>query len=491
MRRSSRSPAARIRLMCAIGRCKSDDPDEEDVQLDDAILAAVDELCARRPGRHARLSPRRARDPRDVREALRKHHPPGAEILPLFARLSADEQMKVFQPHRPPTHRAGDQRRRDVAHGARHPLRHRSRARPDQPVRPADEGAAAADRADQPGQRQPARRSLRPRRAGRLRAAVFSEEDFISRAAVHRAGNPADEPRQRHPADEGAAARRRAGTFPFVEPPDYRAIRDGYQTLHELGAIDERNELTEIGRQLRDLPIDPRIGRMILAGDRENCLDEMLIIASALQRAGSARAADGQAAGRRRPRTVSRRAIGFPRLSQALGFLSRAGRESVEKPDAEDGQDELSFVRPHARMARHAPAAAPGDGGEWADSAQSTCGTAAFGSATEGGGTAASQVRPAPSRAAQRPPRQHRPEDRCPRIHRCAKHEAVHLPGLRPLSRQTPVDRRGGTGRNDAAVCPQRRADSAGMDRAFGGAPGQSQLYRSALAGEDRTGNGV
>jgi ATP-dependent helicase HrpA len=70
--------------------------------------------------------------------------------------------------------------------------------------------------------------------------------------------------------------------FPFVEPPDYRLIKDGYQTLHELGAINDRNELTEIGRFLAKLPIDPRIGRIILAGDRENCIDEMLILAAAL-----------------------------------------------------------------------------------------------------------------------------------------------------------------------------------------------------------------
>ena len=70
--------------------------------------------------------------------------------------------------------------------------------------------------------------------------------------------------------------------FPFVEPPDYRSIRDGYQTLHELGAIDERNELTPMGYQLARLPADPRIGRMVLAARDENCLDEVLVIAAAL-----------------------------------------------------------------------------------------------------------------------------------------------------------------------------------------------------------------
>jgi ATP-dependent helicase HrpA len=70
--------------------------------------------------------------------------------------------------------------------------------------------------------------------------------------------------------------------FPFVEPPDYRAVRDGYATLHELGAIDEHNELTPLGYSLARLPVDPKIARMILAARDEGCMDEVLIIASAL-----------------------------------------------------------------------------------------------------------------------------------------------------------------------------------------------------------------
>jgi len=70
--------------------------------------------------------------------------------------------------------------------------------------------------------------------------------------------------------------------FPFIEPPDYRMIRDGYATLHELGAIDEANELTDIGWALARIPIDPKLGRMILAAGDESCLEEVLIIAAAL-----------------------------------------------------------------------------------------------------------------------------------------------------------------------------------------------------------------
>jgi len=70
--------------------------------------------------------------------------------------------------------------------------------------------------------------------------------------------------------------------FPFIEPPLGRAVVDGYQLLQELGAVDEDKQLTKLGRELATLPLDPRIGRMILAGRDHLCLTEMLIIASAL-----------------------------------------------------------------------------------------------------------------------------------------------------------------------------------------------------------------
>jgi len=71
--------------------------------------------------------------------------------------------------------------------------------------------------------------------------------------------------------------------FPFLDPPKPASIRDGYSTLFELGAIDEQNRLTDIGRQISRLPVDPRIARMILAAHDENCLHEILVIAAALE----------------------------------------------------------------------------------------------------------------------------------------------------------------------------------------------------------------
>ncbi len=70
--------------------------------------------------------------------------------------------------------------------------------------------------------------------------------------------------------------------FPFVEPPPGRAISDGYQLLAELNAVDSRNELTPIGHELAKLPLDPRVGRMLLAAREQQCLRELLVIAAAL-----------------------------------------------------------------------------------------------------------------------------------------------------------------------------------------------------------------
>ena len=70
--------------------------------------------------------------------------------------------------------------------------------------------------------------------------------------------------------------------FPFLDPPPKKAVEEGYRVLEELSAIDERGELTEIGQKLARLPLDPRLGRMILGGEREGSLAEVLVIASAL-----------------------------------------------------------------------------------------------------------------------------------------------------------------------------------------------------------------
>ena len=256
-----------------------DTPDELDLGFPDALLHAVDELCGMGRG-DILIFLSGERDIRMSAQLLRKSRPGIGEIVPLYARLSADEQMKVFKPH---------QGRRIVLStnvaetsltvpGIRYVI---------------DPGYARISRYSSRNKVQrlqiervsQASADQRKGRCGRVEAGVcirmYSEEDFANRAQY-------TDPEILRTHLAGVILRMKAlglgdiGEFPFVEPPDYRAIRDGFQTLHELGAIDDRNELTDIGRSLSRLPIDPRVGRMIIAGEEEHCLKEMLIIASAL-----------------------------------------------------------------------------------------------------------------------------------------------------------------------------------------------------------------
>ena len=258
---------------------EAEEPDEEDVEMIDAILAAVDELAREGPG-DVLVFLSGEREIRETAEALRKHHPPETEILPLYARLSAEEQMRVFVPHN---------RRRIVlatnvaetsltvpgikyvidpglARISRYAPRTKVQRLPIEPI----SRASASQRAG---------------RCGRVSEGIcirlYSEEDFNKRdeftdPEILRT-NLASVILQMKSLRLGEVA-----SFPFVEPPEPRMIRDGYATLHELGAVDAHNELTPIGRELARLPVDPRIGRMILAARDEDCMDEVLIIAAAL-----------------------------------------------------------------------------------------------------------------------------------------------------------------------------------------------------------------
>ncbi len=117
--------------------------------------------------------------------------------------------------------------------------------------------------------------------------------------------------------------------FPFLDPPKPEAVRDGYRTLVELGAIDAKGELTEIGRQLSRLPIDPRFGRMILAAAEEGCLHEVLIIAAALAvQDPRERPLEKQEAADACHAVLADAAVRFRRLSEALGLLPQAESRS-------------------------------------------------------------------------------------------------------------------------------------------------------------------
>ncbi len=253
--------------------------EEPEYEQEQAIVRAVDELWRNGPG-DTLIFLSGEREIRNTAEALRKHHPRGAQILPLYARLSAEEQMKVFVPHEHPRLILAT----NVAEtsltvpGIKYVI---------------DAGTARISRFGGRGSVQrlpiePISRASADQRKGRcgrtspgICVRLYSEEDYQQRPEFTdpeiRRTNLASVILQMKALRLG-----RIEDFPFLDPPDYRQIRDGYQTLHELGAIDERNELTAIGRMLSRLPIDPRLGRMILAAAERKCLDEVLIIASAL-----------------------------------------------------------------------------------------------------------------------------------------------------------------------------------------------------------------
>jgi ATP-dependent helicase HrpA len=127
--------------------------------------------------------------------------------------------------------------------------------------------------------------SQRAGRCGRVASGIcirlYDEEDFNTRPAF-------TDPEIRRSNLAAVILRMQAlglgevEDFPFLEAPDPRAVSDGFQLLEELGAVDEARTLTPLGKQLAQLPIDPRIARMILAAQQENCLSEALVIASAL-----------------------------------------------------------------------------------------------------------------------------------------------------------------------------------------------------------------
>jgi len=247
--------------------------------LIDAVTDAVDEACRIGSGDVLVFLPGE-REIRDTAEALRKHHPPHVEILPLFARLSAQEQERVFK--------ASNARRivlaTNVAEtsltvpGIRYVVdaglarvkRYSYRNKVEQlQIEPIAQSAA----------------NQRAGRCGRVAAGVcirlYEEQDYLLRPKF-------TEPEILRSSLASVILRMKSlrltdvETFPFIEPPPGRAIADGYQLLQELGAVDDANLLTPLGKQLAKLPLDPRVGRMILAALENVCLTEVLIIAAAL-----------------------------------------------------------------------------------------------------------------------------------------------------------------------------------------------------------------
>ena len=252
---------------------------KEQRDLMDAIVDAVDELARIGPGDVLVFLPGE-REIRDAAEALRKHHPPHVEILPLFARLSAQEQERVFKTTNArrivlatnvaETSLTVPGIRYVVDAGTARVKRYSYRNKVEQlQVEPVAQSAA----------------NQRAGRCGRVAAGVcirlYDEQDYLQRPKF-------TEPEILRSSLAAVILKMKSlrlgdvEAFPFIEAPLGRAIADGYQLLQELGAVDDAKELTALGRQLAKLPLDPRVGRMILAGRDHQCLHEMLVIASAL-----------------------------------------------------------------------------------------------------------------------------------------------------------------------------------------------------------------
>lgn len=264
-----------------------DDPDIEDQELIPAILESIDALWLDAGPGDTLIFLTGERDIRETAEALRKHHPPNVDILPLYARLSGEEQMRVFTPHvRPRIVLATNVAETSLTvPGIKYVidpgLARISRYSPRTKVQRLPIEAVSQASADQ-----------RKGRCGRVAAGIcvrlYSETDFNARPAY-------TDPEILRTNLASVILQMKANRlgnveeFPFLDPPDHRQIRDGYATLHELGAIDEENNLTELGRTIARLPIDPRLARMILAAADEaqvlrdrTLVDDVLIIVAAL-----------------------------------------------------------------------------------------------------------------------------------------------------------------------------------------------------------------
>jgi ATP-dependent helicase HrpA len=252
--------------------------------LEEGIVAAAEDLWRAGPGDILVFLPgeREIRETADLLRAslARRPYASNVEVLPLYARLSIAEQQRVFAPSGgrrivlatnvaetsltvPGIHYVIDS---GMARVRRYSLRNKVTLLQIEKIAQ----AAAEQRAG---------------RCGRVAAGVcvrlYSEEDFKARPRftdpeILRSSLAAVILRMAA-LDLGEVA-----AFPFLEAPGSRAIADGYQLLHELSAVDARRELSPLGRELAQLPVDPRIGRMILAARDNGCLAEVLVIASAL-----------------------------------------------------------------------------------------------------------------------------------------------------------------------------------------------------------------
>ena len=248
--------------------------------VNDAIVAAVDEITRQDPRGDVLMFLPGEREIRDAHQALERRKYRETEVLPLYARLSARDQDRVFNP--------GPKRRLVLATNVAETSLTVPRIR-----YVIDPGYARVKRYS-PRQKldrlhvepiSQASANQRKGRCGRIAEGIcyrlYGEADFHARAEF-------TDPEIRRSSLAGVILRMlqlglgRIEDFPFLEPPDERAIADGWQQLSELGAVDKDRRLTSIGRQMARLPVDVKLARMLVAAQQHRCLREMIVIAAFL-----------------------------------------------------------------------------------------------------------------------------------------------------------------------------------------------------------------
>ncbi|MGK5676925.1 ATP-dependent RNA helicase HrpA [Micromonospora sp. URMC 106] len=280
----------RYRPLVEVAEGEDDGDDEENVRDQiQAIGDAVEELAAEGPGDVLVFlsGEREIRDTADALGKLVEKKPAlrGTEILPLYARLSTAEQHRVFAPHAgrrvvlatnvAETSLTVPGIKYVVDPGTARISRYSSRLKVQRlPIEPVSQASA----------------NQRKGRCGRTSDGIcirlYDEQDFLSRPEftdpeILRT-NLASVILQMTAIGLGDIA-----AFPFIDPPDRRNITDGVNLLHELGALDPTEadpakRLTPLGRRLAQLPVDPRLARMVVEGERNGCATEVMVIAAAL-----------------------------------------------------------------------------------------------------------------------------------------------------------------------------------------------------------------
>ena len=411
--------------------------EDADRDQEDAIADAVHELQREGPG-DVLVFLSGEREIRDTADVLSGRLRSDVEILPLYARLSAAEQQRVFRPHSrrrvvlatnvaetsltvPGIHYVVDP---GTARISRYSARLKVQRLPIEPV-----SQASADQ----------RKGRCGRTADGICIRLYSEEDFEERPRF------TDPEIQRTSLASVILQMAAAGLgdiedFPFLDPPDRRQVRDGILLLEELGALRD-GRLTKLGRRLADLPVDPRMGRMVLEADRLGCADRGHRHRRRAVDPGPARAAVGQdRAGRPVARPVRRRGVGLHLLPEPLALPARAPARAVEQPVPQALPGRVPAPPADPRVAGPRRAAAPVGQGR-RDRAQPHAGRA-------GGRAPRGAVRPAVAPRAQGRAR--------PRVPRGARRAVHDLPRLGAGPEDAGLGHGGRAGRDVAAVGARR-----------------------------------